>query len=209
VFLDIEMPGLSGFDLLARIGEPPPLVVFTTAYEQYALAAFKADSIGYLVKPITQAELDRVVARLERLLQTDVARVELAPLLEQLRAVLMPSSPEHLTRVASRAAGRVEFVDVADVSYFYAKDKLTFAVTGTKHHALDLSLAELERRLPPGGWLRIHRATLLNMSAVASLHGWFGGKLLIRLKDGADLPVARERAAEVRAKLGLGSADLS
>jgi two-component system, LytTR family, response regulator len=108
-----------------------------------------------------------------------------------------------VARVGSRTGDRVEFVDVADVTHFYAKDKLTFAVTAAKHHALDFSIAELETRLPPHRWLRIHRATLLNAEFVKELFPWFGGKLIVRLKDGTELQVARDRAAVVRARLGI------
>jgi len=72
-----------------------------------------------------------------------------------------------------------------------------------KHHAVDPGIAELEQRLPPRRWLRIHRSTLVNIDAVKELHTWFGGKLLLRLKDGTELQVARDRAADVRDKLGL------
>lgn len=93
---------------------------------------------------------------------------------------------------------------MAAVTHFYAQDKLTFAATAGKHHALDLSIAELERKLPPRNWVRIHRSTLLNVDAVKELHSWLGGKLLVRLKDGkTELQVARERAADVKTKLGL------
>ena len=90
------------------------------------------------------------------------------------------------------------------MTHFYAQDKLTFAATGSKEYALDMTIAELEQKLPPQKWIRIHRSTLLNADAVRELRSWFGGKLLVKLKDGkTDLQVARERAAEVKSKLGL------
>ena len=97
----------------------------------------------------------------------------------------------------------MELVDVSEVTYFYAKDKLTIAVTRGRHHTIDPSIADLERRLPPRGWLRIHRATLVRVDAIRELHAWFGGGLLVRLKDGTELQVARDRAPAVRATLGL------
>jgi two-component system LytT family response regulator len=98
----------------------------------------------------------------------------------------------------------VEFIEVAQVSHFFAKDKVTFAVTRGKDHIVDFSVTELEAKLPPKRWIRIHRSTLVNIDAVKELHTWFGGKLLIKLKDGrTELNVARERAAEVRARLGV------
>ncbi|HET9943780.1 MAG TPA: LytTR family DNA-binding domain-containing protein [Terriglobia bacterium] len=118
--------------------------------------------------------------------------------------MITQQKPEFLVRVASRVGERVEFIEVAQVTHFAAKDKLTFAVTSSKEHALDFTISELEERLPPNDWVRIHRSTLLNISAVKEVHSWFGGKLLIRLKDSrTELKVARERAAEVRARLGL------
>jgi DNA-binding LytR/AlgR family response regulator len=124
--------------------------------------------------------------------------------LSQIRTLVDDRKPDYIARVPSRVGDRVEFVDIAGVAYFYARDKLTFAVTEAKHHAIDLSIAELEKRLPPERWLRVHRATLLNVDAVKELRTWFGGRLLLRLKDGkTELQVARDRAAEVRARLGL------
>lgn len=204
VFLDIEMPGMSGFELLEKLGDHQPLVVFVTAYDRYALEAFQVNSIDYLLKPVEPLQLQRSLGKLERILGGTGERGDIHALLGQMRAILSQRKPEHLVRVASRVGDRVEFIEVAQVTHFHAKDKLTFAVRGSKLHALDLSIAELERKLPPEQWVRIHRSTLLNVDAVKELLTWFGGKLLIRLKDGkTELQVARERATEVRAKLGV------
>ena len=204
LFLDIEMPGMSGFDLLEQLGDPQPLVVFTTAYDEYALDAFKVNSIDYLLKPVEAAQLDRALTKLNRIIGGSEARGDVNALLNQVRVMLAQRQPEYLARVASRVGDRVEFVEVTQVTHFYAKDKLTFAVTAAKHHALDLTITELEQKLPPQRWVRIHRSTLLNVDAVKELHSWFGGKLLVKLKDGrTELQVARERAAEVKAKLGI------
>jgi two-component system LytT family response regulator len=204
LFLDIEMPGLSGFDLLEQLGSPQPLVVFTTAYDQYALEAFKVNSIDYLLKPIESDPFRRAVAKLQRIIRGAETRGDLDALLRQVRQLVEEKKPEYLVRVPSRTGNRVEFIEVSNVTHFYAQDKLTFAATGTKEYALDMSISELEQKLPPQKWIRIHRSTLLNADAVRELRSWFGGKLLVRLKDGkTDLQVARERAAEVKSKLGL------
>jgi two-component system LytT family response regulator len=204
LFLDIEMPGMSGFELLENLKEQQPLIVFTTAFDQYALDAFKVNSIDYLLKPIGEAHLDRALNKLDRLLTAGHSPANINALLEQIRGMLAQPRPEFLVRVASRLGERVQFIEVANVTHFYAKDKLTFAVASGKDHSVDFSIADLEGKLPPTEWVRIHRSTLLNLSAVKEIHNWFGGKLLVRLKDGqTELKVARERAAEVRAKLGL------
>jgi two-component system LytT family response regulator len=204
LFLDIEMPGMSGFELLEHLGEPQPLVVFTTAFDRYALDAFKVNSIDYLLKPVSGEQLVRALNKLDRVLGGSEARADVSALLAQVRTMLVERQPEYLVRVASRTGDRVEFIEVAQVTHFFAKDKVTFAVTGRKDHIVDFSITELEAKLPPKRWVRIHRSTLVNIEAVKELHTWFGGKLLIKLKDGrTELNVARERAAEVRARLGV------
>lgn len=204
LFLDIEMPGMSGFELLEKLGEPQPLVVFTTAFDRYALDAFKVNSIDYLLKPVGADHLQRALTKLERILGGTEARGDLGALLAQVRTMLAQHEPEYPARIASRVGDRVEFINVAEVTHFYSKDKLTFAASASKHHIVEFTIAELEEKLHPGHWIRIHRSTLLNIDAVRELHSWFGGKLLIKLKDGrTELSVARERAADVRAKLGV------
>jgi two-component system, LytTR family, response regulator len=204
LFLDIEMPGMSGFELLQELGSPQPLVVFITAYDQYALAAFKVNSIDYLLKPIEPQQLSRAIDKLQRMMGGAEARGDIDALLKQVHAMVERREPEYLVRVPSRTGDRVEFIDVATVSHFYAQNKLTFAATSAKDYPLDMSIAELEEKLPPRCWIRIHRATLINADAVKELRSWFGGKLLLKLKDGkTELQVSRERAAEVKARLGL------
>lgn len=204
LFLDIEMPGLSGFDLLDQLGDVQPLVVFVTAYDRYALEAFKVNSVDYLLKPVEAAALDRALRKLERVLGGGGARADLVALAAHMRALLAERPREYLARVPSRVGDRVEFVDVASVSHFYARDKLTFAVTTAKEYALDMSISELEQKLSPAQWIRIHRSTLLNIDAVKELHSWFGGTLRVRLKDArTELQVARDRSVEVKKRLGV------
>jgi two-component system LytT family response regulator len=204
VFLDIAMPGMSGFELLDQLGSPQPLIVFTTAHDRYALEAFKVNSIDYLLKPIQPEQLQRAVTKLQRIGPGLASRGNMDALLKQMRVMVDRREQEYLARIPCRTGDRVEFIDVATVSHFYADDKLTFAATGVKSYAFDMSIAELEEKLPPRQWVRIHRSILVNVDAVKELRSWFGRKLLIKLKDGkTELPVARERAAGVKSKLGL------
>ena len=197
LFIDIEMPGLNGFELLARLASPP-LVVFVTAFDQYALRAFQASSIDYLLKPVESVPLARALSKLERMLGGGEAPSQnIAGLLEKLLA-------KYPARVASRTGDKVEFVEVAEVTYFYAKDKLTYAATAAKHYMLDQTISDLEQRLDPVQFLRIHRGTLVKVSEIRELHSWFGGRMIVRLKDGkTELPVSRERIAELKVRMGL------
>lgn len=200
VFLDIEMPEMHGFDVLARLASQP-YVVFTTAFERYALRAFEVHSIDYLLKPIEEAGLDRALDKLERIL----GGAEPAPdLARAVRAVLKQSA--YPTRLPSRMGDRVEFIELASVTHFYAEDKLTMAAVGHgKAYAVDGSINDLEARLDPAEWLRIHRSTLLHLAFVQEVHGFFGGRLVVRLKDErrTELQVARERVAVLKERLGM------
>jgi two-component system, LytTR family, response regulator len=198
VFLDIEMPVLSGFDLLDKL-ERSPFIVFTTAFDRYALEAFRVHSIDYLLKPIDAAGIERALDKLERMRAGGEAAPDLRAALE---AVLRPRYPQ---RLASRVGDRVEFVELERVTHIYAEDKLTFAASGGKRHVLDATITELESRLDPEQWMRVHRSTLVQLRYVQEVHGFFGGRLVVRLHDAArtELTVARDRAAALKAKLGL------
>jgi len=199
-FLDIEMPEMQGFDVLTRL-DSQPYVVFTTAFERYALRAFEVHSIDYLLKPIDAAGLDRALDKLERILGGSEPAPDLA---KAVRAVLKQSS--YPSRLPSRVGDRVEFVELASVTHFYAEDKLTMAaVCNGKAHAVDGSINDLEARLDPAEWLRIHRSTLLQLAFVQEVHGFFGGRLVVRLKDDrrTELQVARERVGVLKERLGM------
>ncbi len=202
LFLDIHMPGLSGFELLAELSEQP-LVIFTTAYDQYALEAFQANSIDYLLKPIEPERLDRALFKAERMQGSE--RPDVAALLAQIGAALRPDQPAWLERVASRSGDKVELVDLARVTHFYASDKLTFAATPNRNYVVDQTIAELEARLNPARFVRIHRGAILGLDHLLELHAGFGGRMVARLKDPkrTELPVSRDRVRALKQLLGL------
>lgn len=203
LFLDIEMPGLNGFEMLARL-DRQPIVVFTTAYDQYALRAFEVNSIDYLLKPIEPAQLDRALNKIERL-GANSPRPDFRQVIEQLAASIGPKPAGYADRVASRVGERVQFIETSRISHFYAKDKLTFAATAEKDYVVDLSISELEQRLDPKKFMRIHRSTLVNLDFVHEMHSWFAGGVVLRLKDEkrTELSVARDRVRALKERLGV------
>jgi two-component system LytT family response regulator len=205
VFADIEMPGLSGFEMLAKLASQP-LVIFTTAYSQYALQAFDLHSVDYLVKPIDPRHLERALAKLERILKGAESRPQLEKLLEQLAAAL-PAKQGFPARLPSRLGDRIEFVEVARVTHFFANDKLTYASTPKKDFVLDNTIAQLEETLDPAKFVRIHRSTIVNIEFVKELYSWFSERMMVRMNDGKDseLTVARERVRTLKERLGLYS----
>ena len=203
-FLDIQMPRLSGFEVLARLPSQP-FVIFTTAYDQYALQAFGVNSVDYLLKPVDPEFLERALQKVERLRGAGVvAQPDLQALVKTLTDLLRERQPEYLDRIASRLGDRLWFLDLVRVTHFYAEDKLTFAVSEGKAYCVDYAIAELEKKLDPKKFVRIHRSTLVKVDWIKEVAPLPGGGLNIRLKDGksTDLTVARDRAREFKARLG-------
>jgi two-component system, LytTR family, response regulator len=202
-FLDIQMPGLNGFEMLARL-HVQPIVVFTTAHDRYALNAFAVNSIDYLLKPVDPGQLARALDKIERLRsRAEISQPDLPGLLQRLADSLRNSRPEYPERIASRLGDRLWFIDLASVTHFFARDKLTYAVEGGKSYSVDYTIAQLETLLNPRTFLRIHRGTLVNTAWIKEVTTLPGGGLNVRLKDhaGTDLTVARDRAGEFKTRL--------
>lgn len=207
LFLDIQMPGLTGFDLVEQLERDLP-VIFTTAYDRYALDAFAVNSIDYLLKPIESERLERALDKLTRF--AGQPRQDIRALARELAAQLGTGSStalgagRRLERIASRVGERTTVLEVARISHFFSKDKLTFAVSAGREHAIDYTLADLEERLDPRRFVRIHRATIANLAFVAELYPGVDG-VLIRLKDDrkTELSVARDRVRDLKDRLGI------
>jgi len=200
IFLDVQMPELSGFDLLARLDADTP-VVFTTAYDQYAIEAFAVNSVDYLLKPIEPARLDRALDKLQRL--TGDSRPDVRMLARELAAHLAPG--RKLERIASRVADRTIILDVARVSHVVARDKLTFAALGGREHVVDYTLAQLEQRLDPRRFVRVHRGAMVNVAFVDEIYPDVDGGIVARLKDEkkTEISVARDRVKNLKERLGI------
>jgi two-component system, LytTR family, response regulator len=200
VFLDINMPGMNGFEML-RMLDPQPDIVFTTAYDHFALEAFRANSIDYLVKPVDQEQLERALNKLERLgARAAGPKSDPEDLWKRLETALTAQGPHYPERIASRVGDRVLFLELPRVTHFFAEDKLTFAAVKGKPHIIDHTIADLEQKLDPAKFFRIHRSTLLNLAWVNEMDN-----LVVHLKDEqrTELVIARDRARGLRERLGL------
>jgi len=203
-FLDIQLPRLNGFDVLAKLPRQP-IVIFTTAYDQYALKAFGVNSVDYLLKPIEPEALQRALKKVETLRDSGLrAQSDLQTLLKQVTESLREARPEYLDRIASRLGDRIWFLDLARVTHFYAEDKLTYAVSEGKAYCVDHAIAELETKLDPKKFFRTHRSTMVNLASIREVTSLPGGMLNVRLNDakGTDLTVARDRVREFKTRAG-------
>jgi two-component system, LytTR family, response regulator len=189
VFLDVQMPECDGFDVLELLGgEIPPAVVLVTAYDQYALRAFEAGALDYLLKPFDNARFDRALSR---------AKQKLA------HAVDPAPKPDQLT---VKSAGEILFLKISDIDWIEAADYYACLRTGTRSHLLRRSLADLEQELDPQLFCRIHRSTIVNLKRVRGLKLNADGDYDVLLDGGTKLRLSRRYRKQLQERLGLRAA---
>lgn len=197
VLLDIEMPGFDGFEVVQQL-ENPPAIVFVTAYDEYAVRAFEANAIDYLLKPVRPERLERALGRVrERLGAPDAAKIR------DVRAVARERGGP-LQRIAARRGKRIVIVPVRDIIRIEIEDRLVFAVTATDRLLIEKTITELEAMLEPAGFLRISRGELVNLETVKELLPWFSGTWRVKLANGEERDVSRDRAKQLREAMGIG-----
>ena len=187
IFLDIQMPELTGFDVLERL-DYTPLVIFSTAYDQYALKAFEVNSIDYLLKPVDPERLKQAVDKLQRL--SDSATGDLRERIEQ----MLKSVPGAATqRIQVRLGDKIRLIPVSEIIYFRASDKYVEVQARDKTYLITKSLAQLESALPADEFVRVHRSVIVNVSMIEEFAKDFGGGYIVRMRDSEKtvLPVSR------------------
>lgn len=198
VFLDVQMPGWDGFRVLEELSAPP-YVVFSTAFDEYALRAFELSAVDYLLKPFDRARLSAAVGK-----ALDAAsRQDVAARLEALTRALAERDGVRLRHLGVRDGERILLVAPDDVFYFAAQAKETSLFTRDREHLVDRSLKQLEAELDPRVFFRCHRSYIVNLDRVADVVPWFGGSLVARLVDGRQVPVSRRHAGGLKARLRL------
>jgi len=201
LFLDVQMPGLDGFGVLESLGEAvPPAVVFVTAFDAYAVQAFEANALDYLLKPFDADRFHRAFQRAEERLrrpEAGTAPAQLTRLLETLNRQRTIAE-----RLAIRTDGRVYFVRVADIDWIETASNYVRLHAGKTSHLLREPLSSLELRLDPERFLRIHRTTVVNVERLRELQPWFSGEFIAILHDGTRLKVSRGYRDRVARWLG-------
>lgn len=186
VFLDVQMPECDGFDVLELLGgELPPAVIFVTAYDQYALRAFEAGALDYLLKPFDNPRFERALCRAkERVSQGKM-------------------QPRKLERLAIKSAGQVLFLRVSEIDWIEAADYYACLHAGARKHLLRRSMAELEQDLDPNVFCRIHRSAIVNLERVRGLELGEDGEHEVVLEDGARLRLSRRYRKHLQLRLGV------
>jgi len=194
VFLDVQMPGLTGLQVLAGL-DAPPLAIFVTAHAEHAVEAFDAEATDYLLKPVTAERLARALDRLR-------ARLALrqGPFVPPAQAI--PAAP---ARYAIKAADGLLFLDLAKTTHFEVEDEIVWAHAGGQRWKTQwTSLNDVEQAFPTAGLMRIHRHLLVRPETILGLRPSLGGRVLVRLAGGLELEASRGATPRLRARLGLG-----
>jgi two-component system, LytTR family, response regulator len=194
VFLDVQMPTKSGFDVIGDVGaEAMPVVIFVTAYEDYALRAFDARALDYLLKPFSDDRFHLALRRAkDQVLQQRAG--DLGRRLAELAKDRPGGRPAgYLNRIVVRSAGRVSFVPVRDIDWIEAQDYYVELHSGGKSHLVRETLKDLQQRLDPRLFVRIHRSALVNVRKVREIVSEADGRASAILHDGTALPLTRHR----------------
>jgi two-component system LytT family response regulator len=194
VFLDVQMPGGDGFEVIEAVGpEQMPAVVFVTAFDAYAVRAFRTHALDYLLKPFDDQRFAETRRRARELL-----RASRAGETERRLAALL-AGRSYATRLLVRQGDRLEFLPVADVDWFEAAGNYVRAHTGQRSEQIRITLTGLLERLDPTVFARIHRSVIVNLGRIRAMHPWYGGDYTAVLTDGRELRVSRfYRAALLR-----------
>jgi two-component system LytT family response regulator len=188
VFLDVQMPECDGFDVLELLGKDlPPAIVFVTAYDQYALRAFEAGALDYLLKPFDNTRFERALDRAKQRLARGNNK----------------GAPAQLERLAIKSVGQVSFVKVSEIDWIEAADYYACLHVGSKTHLLRRSMAELEQELDPAVFSRIHRSTIVNLDRVRGLKLGEDGEYDVLLEGGARLRLSQRYRKQLQARLGI------
>lgn len=203
VFLDIQMPEMDGFEVVRRVGpQRMPVTVFVTAFDRYAVRAFDANAIDYLLKPVGQARFERALARAkERIAESskeDVAE-RIVATLEQINR-----QDKYLDRLPVSENGRILFVKTEEIGWIEANGNYVRLHVGARTYEIRETLNNLERKLDSRDFLRIHRSTMVNVHLIKEIQPWFHGYHLVLLQNGQELRMSRYQS-EIAKRLGLRS----
>ena len=191
VFLDVQMPKKTGFDVIQAVGaDRMPAVVFVTAYDQYALKAFDVHAVDYLLKPFDRERFEGAVDRARRHFDASDSGALKSQLLRLVQE-LQPSAAPRQERLIVKTGGRLFFLRVDEIDWIEAAGNYVRLHVGKDAHLLRETMNSIEARLDPKLFLRIHRSRIVNMERVKELHPWFNGDYAVILRDGTKLMLSR------------------
>lgn len=202
MFLDVQMPEGSGFDVVEAVGaERLPVLVFVTAHDQYALRAFDAQALDYLLKPFDRERFQRALGRARAQIRGR-GHGAVDPRLLSLLEGLKPA-PRYVDRLVIRSAGKVVFLGAAEVDWIESASNYVRLWSGGTSHLLRETMSALEARLDPRVFVRVHRTAIVNLERVKEMLPWFHGDYVVILRDGTRVTTSKGYRRRLREILGL------
>lgn len=186
LFLDIQMPEISGFELLEMLGEHPK-IIFSTAYDQYAIKAFEVNAVDYLLKPYDEDRFNLALERAIHSLQSDQKQDDTIQKLLQ----TIQTSTQYLERLLIKQAGRIVIISCKEINLIKALDDYAEICTAKESYLIQQSLNHLEQRLNPDQFVRVHRSYIVNIDAIKDIVNWSTGRYKLFLKDGQEIFLSR------------------
>jgi two-component system LytT family response regulator len=215
VFLDVQMAGKTGLDIVREIGvDEMPLTIFVTAYDQHALAAFEVAAVDYLVKPFDDERFEQALQRARRIIElkeVDGLRTRLLSVLQGERASdsavapPLPARGAYIERIPVEMRGKVRVVSVQEIEFIVASGPYAELYSGDRKYVIRESMQNLEDKLDPNVFIRIHRSVIVRLDLIETLHKGAGGDYEVQLKSGRRLRVSRSRLEALEKKLGVSS----
>lgn len=211
LFLDIQMPEMSGFEVLEKIeAQAIPAIIFVTAFDRYAIKAFEVHALDYLLKPFDDARFESAL----RQAKAQIEQREINQLSKRLLALLEDRAPEadkqqqragYLSRLMIKSASRVFFLKVGEIDWIEAADYYVKLHVGRKSHLLRETMSDMETKLDPEMFLRIHRSAIVNLDRVKEMHPHFNGEYVVVLHDGTELKLSRSRREQLQQALNISN----
>jgi two-component system, LytTR family, response regulator LytT len=202
ILMDIELADGQSFEVFNQVEVKAP-VIFTTSYDEYALKAFKVNSVDYLLKPIQTEDLQAALNKYKKLAETRKPDLNLESLVKQIQQQLQPK--EYRKRFLVKHAQKLVSVDVEEIAYFYSDGRLNFFKThDNKKYVVDYTMEELEEMLDPDKFFRISRAFYVSIESIEKIDDYFGNRLILQLKPAVDKEalVSREKVSDFKKWMG-------
>lgn len=195
VFLDIQMPKLTGFELLELLDEKP-MIIFTTAFDEFALKAFEINAVDYLLKPFAEERLAEAIKRAERQITTNSPGAKYPELIQTLIA------NEPIRRVVVKSGHKIVFIPISEIVYIQSEDDYVMIYTLEGRHLKQATMKYFETALDPNEFMRIHRSFIVKLNQIKQIEPFESGKFIAILNDGTKLSISKSGYKNLREKLG-------